>query len=351
MHRSEPPPFFPIPDERWLAAHVEPVIDPGQRIVDAHHHLWQLPGWQYTLGEYHADLSDGHAVAATVYLQCRSWYRPDGPHTLQPVGETEYAEQVARRAEALPPTSPAGRTRVCAAIVPYADLRLGAGVDAVLDAHLAASPTRFRGIRHGGATDPDPEFQRQGHRPEPGLFGHADFRAGFARLAARGLSFDAWLYHPQLDDLVSLARAFPDATIVLNHVGGPLGIGPYAGQRDAVFAQWRAAIDRVAACDNVVCKLGGLGMRSYGFGLHEAAQAPGSAQLADLWRPYVDTCIAAFGTRRCMFESNFPVDRASCSYRVLWNAFKRLASRCSADEKADLFHRTAERTYRIDGPV
>lgn len=340
-------PFHPPADRGWLAGLSEPPLEPGLPIVDAHHHLFDRAHWRYDADEFARDLAAGHRILATVYLQCGEHYRSDGPAALRPVGETEFVEALAQRSAG----AAAGAPRMCAAIVGHADLSLGAAVDEVLEAHLAASPTRFRGIRHGAAWEADPAFARVGPRPGPGLLRDAGFRAGFARLARHLLSFDAWLYHPQLDDLVDLAQAFPETPIVLDHVGGPLGLGGYASRRDEVFRQWRAAIGRLAACANVSVKLGGMGMRLFGHGFHEQPAPPGSAQLAQAWRPWVEACIEAFGVHRCMFESNFPVDQLSCSYVVLWNAFKRLASGCSASEKAALFSETAARVYRIDLPM
>ena len=338
-----PDPFHPPADPGCLQQSSEPALEPQLPIVDAHHHLFNRPGRRYTAEDLRRDCGSGHRVLATVYLQCGEAYRSEGPEHLRPVGETEFVEAVAR-------SSGEGAPQVCAAIVGYADLRLGpAAVDEVLQAHLQASPTCFRGIRQSAAFDADPAFERRDPtRPGAGLLRDPAFRAGFARLAAHGLSFDAWLYHPQIDELLDLARAFPDTSIVLDHVGGPLGIGGYAGRRDEVFAQWRASIRALAACPNVVVKLGGLAMRLCGFGFHELSRPPGSQALADAWRPYVETCIEAFGADRCMFESNFPVDQLSCSYVVLWNAFKRLAAGCSDTEKASVFAGTAIRVYRLD---
>jgi predicted TIM-barrel fold metal-dependent hydrolase len=340
-------PFHPPADLAWLARHAEPALEPELPIVDAHHHLFDRPAWRYVADDLRRDLSAGHRVVATVYLQCGERYRSEGPEAMRPVGETEFVEALARDAAAGAP----GQRRLCAAIVGHADLMLGAAVEEVLAAHLAASPSRFRGIRHSAAWEADPAFVRVGPRPGPGLLREPRFREGFARLARHGLGFDAWLYHPQLDDLIDLAQAFPDTPIVLDHVGGPLGLGGYAGRRDEVHAQWRAAIGRLSKCPNVTVKLGGMGMRLFGFGFHERPLPPDSAQLAQAWKPYVDACIDAFGVRRCMFESNFPVDQVSCSYVVLWNAFKRLAAGCSAAEKAALFSETAARVYRIELPM
>jgi predicted TIM-barrel fold metal-dependent hydrolase len=240
-----------------------------------------------------------------------------------------------------------GAARACAGIVGFADLNLGAPVEAVLEAHLAVSGGRFRGIRHITAFDPSGAIRPSHTNPPPQLLGEARFREGFARLKGLGLSFDAWLYHPQIPELTELARAFPDQPIVLDHVGGPLGIGPYGGKRDEIFPQWRESIRALAQCPNVCIKLGGLGMKIIGYEFHKRTRPPDSQELADLWRPYIETCIEAFTPQRCMFESNFPVDKVSGSYHVCWNAFKRLASGASAREKAALFHDTAATFYRL----
>ena len=240
-----------------------------------------------------------------------------------------------------------GTPRVCAGIVGHADLPVGARVREVLEAMIVAGGGRFRGIRFIASTDPDQsQWGATAVRPK-GLLLDRQVREGFAQLAPLGLSFDAWVYHPQLADLVDLARAFPATPIVLNHVGGPIGLGRYKGKRDAVFADWGARIRELAACPNVHVKLGGLGMRMFGFDVHEGELPPSSEQLAAAWRPYIETCIAAFGADRAMFESNFPVDKGSYGYGVFWNACKRLAQGASAAEKASLFHGTASRVYRL----
>ena len=230
------------------------------------------------------------------------------------------------------------------------DFRLGAGVQEVLEAHIRAGGGRFRGIRHISAYDVDPTLGNPNYAPPAGMLGQADFREGFSRLAPMGLSFDAWLYHPQLHELTALARAFPDTRIVLDHVGGPLAIGAYAGKRDEVFPVWAKSIRQLAECPNVHVKLGGMGMRINGYDFIEKADPPTAQALADAWRPYIETCIEAFGTSRCMFESNFPVDKGSYSYAAYWNACKILAKGASVEEKTDLFSGTAARFYRIDLP-
>jgi predicted TIM-barrel fold metal-dependent hydrolase len=329
------------PAQAWLARTREAAIDPELEICDPHHHLWSHPGDRYLVEELLADTGSGHRVVETVYVECQSMYREGGPRALRPVGETEFVERVARESEAR-----AGATRVAAGIVGHADLTLGAAVEPVLEAHLAAS-ARFRGVRHAAARDESDEIESY-MSPPTGLLASGSFREGFERVASLGLSFDAWLYHPQLPELVDLARAFPDATIVLDHVGGPLGVGPYAGRRDEVFELWRRGITEVAACPNVVVKLGGLAMPLNGFGWHERDAPPGSAELAEATRPYYLHCIEQFGPTRCMFESNFPVDRASCSYVVLWNSFKRISAGFSDAERAALFRETAGRVYRLE---
>ena len=330
----------PAPNPAWLAKRSEPIIDPELPIVDPHHHLWDRGGG-YFLDELLADVQSGHNIVATVYLQCNYGYRKDGPEAMQPVGETEFvtalAEEAVRRGV---------RTRVCEGIVGHADLALGDAVAPVLEAHIEAAHGRFRGIRH--VTARNEAFRASIVPPPPaGILGSPGFRAGFAQLARFGLSFDAWLYHTQIDELSDLARAYPGTPIILNHVGGPLGIGPYKGKRDEVFAAWRASIRRLAECRNVAVKLGGLAMVITGFDFHEQDMPPDSTALAAVWRPYFEECIQAFGPDRCMFESNFPVDKAMCSYAACWNAFKRVAQNYGAAEKAALFHDTAARTYRL----
>jgi predicted TIM-barrel fold metal-dependent hydrolase len=243
-----------------------------------------------------------------------------------------------------------GGTRVAAGIVGLVDLTLGQRAEEVLAAHMAAAGSRFKGIRHAAAwEDKAPEIHNSHTNPPPHLYrDHAKFREGFAVLGRMGLSFDAWLYHPQLADLTALARAFPQQPIVLNHVGGPLGLGWYADKRQEVLDAWRRDIRELATCANVSVKLGGLGMRINGFRFHHRQRPPSSQELAEAWRPYVETAIEAFGPARAMFESNFPVDKISGSYAIYWNAFKRLAAGASKTEKAALFRDTAKRFYRLD---
>jgi L-fuconolactonase len=341
----------PSRNHDWLAQTVEAPLEPDLPICDPHHHLWDRQparvAPRYLLDEILADTGSGHNVSSTVFIECGAMYRPDGPEAHHPVGETEFVNGIA----AMSASGGYGRTRVAAGIVGTADLRLGKAVADVLDAQIAAGGGRFRGIRRAAAWDPDAAVPSHRTNPGPGLFLRDDFRAGFAQLAPRRLTFEAWCYHRQIPDVTALARAFPDTTIILNHFGGPLGIGAYAGKADEVFAQWRTSIGELATCPNVVAKLGGINMEMNGFGWHERSRPPGSQDLAEATRRYYELTIEKFGADRCMFESNFPVDKASCSYTVLWNSFKRLTTGYSTVEKAKLFHDTAARVYRLSDPA
>ena len=334
------------PDQRWLGRRREPVIEPGLPIVDPHHHLWDHPNHRYLFAELLSDLRSGHDIRATVFVECSSMYRSEGPPEFRPVGETDFVNGVA----AMFASGTYGPLRACAGIVGFADLLQGARIAEVLEAHIAAGGGRFRGIRMPFVWHPDKRLRSPRTDPPGDLMRDRQFRAGFAQLAPLGLSFEAWAYHTQLRELADLADAFPDTTIILNHVGGAVGIGPFEGKRETVFADWSAAIRHLARCPNVYVKLGGLGMKIFGLGFHGAKMPPSSAELARAWKPYIETCIEAFGVERAMFESNFPVDNEVCSYRVIWNAFKRIAAGCSAAEKAALFSRTAATAYRLEAP-
>ena len=328
--------------EEWLAQVREDVIEPDLPICDPHHHLWDHPNSRYLLDELLADVGSGHNVVSTVFMECGAMYSADAPEALRPVGETEFVNGIA----AMSASGNYGDARVCAAIVGYADLNLGAAVGDVLDAHVAASP-RFRGIRHAAGWDLSGEVRNSHTNPFQHMLADATFRTGFAELGKRGLTFDAWLYHPQIAELTALAKAFPDQPIVFDHFGGPLGIGPYAGKRAAIFAAWREDVRQLAQCRNVVAKLGGLVMAINGFGFHKNDRPATSPELVAATRDYYLHMIDCFGPERCMFESNFPVDKVSCSYGVLWNSFKRLAAGFSQNEKAALFHDTAARVYGV----
>jgi predicted TIM-barrel fold metal-dependent hydrolase len=292
-----------------------------------------------------ADIDSGHNIRSTVFVECASMYSEDNSKALAPVGETEFVQGLAAQCA----SGEYGEIRAAAGIISFADLLLGHKVEDILLAHQQTSPNRFRGIRHACSWDASEQVRNSHTKPPPHLYLDDKFREGFSCLGGLNLVFDAWLYHTQLKELLSLARAYPEQSIVLDHVGGPLGIGPYAGMRDEIFITWKKNIQKIASCENVVIKLGGIGMAINGFDWHKHPKPPTSKQLASANEPYFVTCIEAFGIDRCMFESNFPVDKVSASYGVLWNSFKRITAGCSSPEKAKLYHDNAARVYSLPG--
>ena len=308
----------------WLAQVQEPALEPDLPIVDAHHHLWKLPHDTYLLPELLDDLAPsggGHKVVATVFGECAAMYRPSGPPELRSIGEVEFANGVGAQAA----SGVFGEALVCAAMFGSADLMLGERVALVLERHIARAPERYRGVRPIVCADPHGALDPWPSAPA-GMMQSDAFRAGARELARRGLVLDLWVFHHQLDQVASLARALPDLTIVLDHIGTPLGMGYYAGRRAEVFDAWRTGLKAVAACPNVVVKLGGLNMHFNGFDWHLRATPPTSDELAVANGPYYAAAIELFGPGRCMFESNFPMDKRACSYGVLWNAHKRMAA-------------------------
>ena len=340
---------MPYGGNDWLALTSEPTLEPDIPICDPHHHFWdfrtaRIPNQRYLLHELVADVDSGHNVRSTVFVEARAMYRSDGPEEMRPVGEVEFVQGLA----AASASGLYGPVRAAAAIVGHANLNLGERVEPVLRALQAASPNRLRGVRHSVTWDPHPEVENTAaHRIEGQLLSDR-FRAGARVLARMGLSFDAWLFSPQLPELADFAKAVPYLTIVLNHIGGLQRVGPYANRDSEVLAAWRSGIAAVADCSNVNIKLGGIGMPLNGFDWHARTKPIGSEELAGSMSPLVTYCIEQFGPGRCMFESNFPVDKVSYSYNVLYNAFKRLSAGYSPTERAALFHDTATRVYRID---
>jgi L-fuconolactonase len=325
----------------WLATHVEEIVDPDIPVVDAHHHLWDSAGRRYLFDDLLADLSSGHKVAATVFVQCHAMYRSNGPDALKPVGETEFVAGVAAQSE----SGAYGPTRVCAAIIGSVDYTLGGRVAEVLEAHFRAGGGRFRGIRGRTSWDASEEVHKL---PTPrGVLSERSTREAVREIEKTGLTLDLWAFHTQMDEALDLCRAFPALPIVINHVAGPLGIGPYSARREEIFPVWAESVRQLAEFPNTCMKIGGLGMRFTGYEFHKHARPPSSDDLAAAWRPYVETCIQAFGPDRCMFESNFPVDKAMCSYPVLWNAFKKMCAGYSPTERARMLAGTAAEFYRI----
>lgn len=333
--------MFGHPRPDWLALHSEAAIDPSLPIVDSHHHLWQHEGSRYMVEDFSDDLSSGHKVVASVYVECGSMYRADGPEPLRPLGEIEFAADVAAT------HAGRGKAGICEAIVGTADLSLGGRVKPVLGAGIEAGRGRLRGIRRITAWDADEELMANLIRRRPGMLTEPSFREGFSCLAPLDLSFDAFVFQRQLPELLDLARRFPDTRIVIDHCGGPIRVASYGRAMEESFIAWRNDLKALAGCDNVWIKLGGLGMRIAGFEFESREKPPTSYQLAEAWRPYIETCIETFGPSRSMFESNFPADKGMCSYAVLWNAFKRITEDYARAEKEDLFAGTASRFYRL----
>lgn len=336
-----------IPRPDWLARRREPILEPELRIVDPHHHLWHRSGWRYLLDDLLADTETGHNIAATVYMEGGAMYRDGGPEEMRPVGEVEFANGMA----AMSGSGLYGKTRVAAGIIGHANMMLGSRVEPVLNALMRAGGDRFKGIRHRVAWLSETAASQPGSRIQRGMLADSRFREGVAVVGRLGLSYDVSLYFPQIPEIAELAGALPNTRIVLNHVGGIYGRGSYLDKQAEVFSTWTASIKALAARPNVYVKLGGMGQAYTALRFDGDVEPPSSEQVAARFRPYVETCITAFGASRCMFESNFPVDKISYSYPVFWNACKRMAKGASAAEKSDLFAGTAARCYKLDGIV
>ena len=327
--------------QEWLNQVREDIIEPERRIVDPHHHLWIRPGHQYLLPELWFDTGSGHCIEKTIYVECKSQFRQDGPEHLRCLGETEF---VAKQAESS--TGHEGRAEI-AGIISFADLTAGEEVQEVLEGHERLGKGRFRGIRHPLAFARHPEVLWLPGRGVENLYQHEGFRSGVRLLGKMNLTYDSWHYHYQNSEFADLARAAPDTQMVLDHFGTPLGVGPYANRRDEIFAQWKKDIADIARCENVVAKLGGMAMPDNGFNWHTRDRPATSDEWVNAQSRYYLHAIECFGPDRCMLESNFPVDRRSISYAVLYNGLKKMVAGFSEDEKHAMFRGTAERVYRI----
>ena len=347
--RAAPRPFAEL--AAWHAAYREDILEPALPIVDPHHHAWLDQRGRYVFDELSDDVNSGHNVLATVFVQSgENMYRASGPAEMKSVGEVEFVNGIA----AMAASGRIGKAQLCAGIVGYADLALGDAVQPVLEALIAAGNGRLRGIRHNMAWDESPATADHSsvnkHNPRSRqICLNADFQKGVARLARNGLSFDAWMFFPQLPELMDLLRKNAETSVILNHVGGILGVGPYQGKRDEIFTTWKGYMRELAAFPNLKIKVGGFGMPRCGWDFHLRDTHATSEELAAAWKPYVETTIELFGPSRCMLESNFPVDKFTCGYAVLWNAFKRLTKNYSAADKAALYKGTATQAYRLSG--
>ena len=342
----------------WLALVQEEILDPEMPICDPHHHNWERPGSHYLLDDLHADTGTGHRVTSTVYIECMASYRDTGEEEERPLGETEMVAGLAAASEHRAAAATAAGdapNAVIAGIVGFVDLTLGRVARPLLDEHLRLGEGRFRGIRHAAGWDASAEVKNSHTKPPADLYARRSFRDGVRLLGEMGLLCETWQYHPQLTGdagLAKLAAACPEVTFVLDHCGGPIGIGPYsAGRTTTEFDRWRRGVDAVAACPNVVVKLGGITMPRNGFDFHLRDRPPGSEEYAATIEPWIRHCLEAFGPERAMFESNFPVDKVSVSYAVLWNAFKRLVAGEDETARRALLHDNAVRIYRIGGPA
>ena len=329
--------------DEWRALVVEDIVDPDRRIIDPHHHLWSTPSFwgTYELQDLWVDTGSGHNVEKTIFIDCHSNYRQDGPPHLRPIGETEYVAGVAAESESDP------NQATIAGVVSHADMTRGREVKEVLEAHEEAGRGRFRGIRHAGPHDTTGTLTNAGSgRPCP--YTREDFQEGVRTLGELGYTYDTWHFFMQNPEFLQLAQAAPNTTMILDHFGTPLGVGAYANRREEIFEQWAKDIADIAtSCPNVVAKLGGLAMPDNGFGWDKRDTPPTSDEFAEAQRPYFLHTIECFGPDRCMFESNFPVDKLSISYQVLWNGLKKIVADFSEEEKDTMFYGTAARVYRV----
>lgn len=335
---------MPLPGSpEWLSLVQEEILEPSRPIIDPHHHLWPtVTRWgSYSLEDLWSDTMTGHNIEKTVFIDCGAAYRSDGPAHLKPVGETEYV-----RANAEASAKAAGKTRI-AAIVGHANMMLSqAELEEVLAAHEAAGGGLFRGIRHAGPHDGTGTLSNSGTRG-PGLYLKPEFQAGVRTLGRLGYTYDTWHFHHQNRDFLELARSAPETQMILDHFGTPLGVGPYASRRAEIFDSWKVDMAELAKCPNVVAKLGGMAMPDNGFGWHTRGTPPSSDEFVQAQRAYYLHTIECFGPDRCMFESNFPVDKLSIAYPILWNAFKKIVADFSESEKHAMFYGTAARIYRV----
>ena len=327
----------------WLAQVVEEIVDPEREIVDPHHHLWNRGGPGYMLEDLWADTESGHNVVQTIFIECRAFYDMDAPDELRSVGETETVAAICKESEEAPEKAHV------AGIVAHADLARE-DLGRILDAHLAAGGDYLVGFRHSGALDAEPEFLHIPGRGYKGQYTDPAFQEGVRLLGERGLTYDTWHYHTQTDDYLALARSAPETVMILDHFSTPLGVGRFAGQREEIFPKWQKDMEALAKCPNVRAKLGGLLMPDNGWDWHKREFPPSSDEFVEAQAKWYHHMIDLFGPERCMFESNFPVDRTGISYPVLWNALKKIAADYDENAQAEMFAGTARRVYGLPQP-
>ena len=335
--------IFDIGNKEWLDLVKEEIIDPEREIVDPHHHLWSGEArTDYLLEDLWSDTGSGHNIKKTMFIQCRTHLRTEGPEHLEPVGEMDFITKIAEQSR-----KGSENQSIIAGVIAHANLNFGDLIEETLDAHEEAGPGLLRGIRHAVARDDNPENLAHPGLGEKGQLSREGFREGVRRLGRRGLTFDSWHYHHQMKEFIELAKAVPDTAIILDHFGTILGVGPYADKKDEIFQEWKKDMAELAKCENVHAKLGGLAMPDNGFGWHLKPTPPTSDEFVAAQKKYYLHTIDCFGPERCMFESNFPVDRCSISYHVLWNGFKKMVADFSEDEKKLMFSGTATRVYNL----
>ena len=333
----------------WIDKIQEEIIEPGLPIIDPHHHLWHGPvqeqgdnnPYRYLLEDLWNDTGSGHDIKKTVFIDCGQEYYEEGPQEFKPVGETEFVVEIAKQAQLDPLKSQ------ISGIIGHVDMMLGDSAREVLEAHNEKGEGLFRGIRHSGGWDANEAVKNAHSEPTEQIYLEDKFQRGLQQLINLNMVFDTWHYHNQISDLTVLAKALPDLRIVHDHFGGPLGIGPYEGKKDLVFGKWKDDISALSECPNVYSKLGGLAMPINGWNLHKRDLPATSDELVNLHKAYYSHTIESFGVERCMFESNFPVDKQSISYHVLWNAFKKMSLGFSDEEKSYLFYETAKDFYSL----
>ena len=324
----------------WLNQHSEEIIDAERPIIDPHHHLW--PGEnKYLLEDLWADTSSGHNIKHTVFIECTQEFLTSGPDHLKPIGETIFVKKIADEAKKVPSKSQ------ISGIVSHVDMTLGEGINEVLDLHFLHGESLFKGIRRAGGWDPHENMRNSHHSPPKDMYLSDIFNKSLKILGEKGLVFEAWQYHHQINQVSILAREHPNLKIVLNHFSGPIGIGPYKDLRNEIFEQWKKDIDELVKNKNVYAKLGGLAMPINGYNFHKQSMPPSSDQIVEAQKNYYDYSIKSFGPERCMFESNFPVDKQSVSYHVIWNAFKKISKDYTEEDKEYLFLKSAENFYSL----